>query len=83
MDIVCLILFGHNESLYLSLRSKSQTLVRDLFNMQNALNHISDWSSHLTCKCRKKIFNFQRLVHGSYYTALSYDVIHDILVLFT
>ena len=32
---------------------------------------------------QKKILNFQYSVHGSYYTALSYDVIHDVFVLFS
>jgi len=31
----------------------------------------------------KNIKIFQRSVCGSYYTALSYDVIHDVFVLFT
>jgi len=48
--------------------------------MQNVLNRVSDRSSHLTGKRRKKI---QRSVRGGYYTALSYDVIHDVIVLFT
>ena len=54
--------------------------VWDLINMQNVLNHVSDRSSHLTGKCRKKI---QRSVSGGYYTTLSYNVIYDVLVLFT
>jgi len=40
------------------------------------LNHVSDWSSHLTGKRREKVLNFQRSVRGRYCTALSYDVIH-------
>ena len=32
---------------------------------------------------QKKKFNFQRSVRDSYYTVLSYDVIHDVFVLFT
>jgi len=51
--------------------------------MQNVFNHVSDRSSHLSGKRRKKIKIFQRSVCGSYYTALSFDVIHDIFVLFT
>jgi len=51
--------------------------------MQNVLNHVSDRSSHLSGKRRKKIKIFQRSVCGSYYTALSFDIIHDIFVLFT
>ena len=60
--------------------SNSETKVRDLINMQNVLNHVSDRSSHLTGKCRI-FFNFRRLDRGGYHTALSYDVIHDIFVL--
>ena len=41
--------------------------------MQNVLNLISE----------KKIKNFQGLVCDGYYTTLSYDVIHDVFVLFT
>ena len=51
--------------------------------MQNVLNHISDQSFHLTGKCRKQIKNFQCSVRDSYYTTLSYGVIHDVFVLFT
>jgi len=51
--------------------------------MQNVLNHVSDLSSHLTGKRRKKIKNFQLSVCGGYYTTLSYDIIHDVFVLFT
>jgi len=69
-------------SSYLSLRPKPQALVWDLINMQSVLNHVSDQLSHLTGKCRK-IINFQRSVRGGYYTALSYDVIYDVFVLFT
>jgi len=50
--------------------------------MQNGLNHVSDRSSHLTSKCRFFLI-LQRSVCGSYYAALSSDVIHDIFVLFT
>jgi len=46
--------------------------------MQIVLNHVSDRLSHLTGKHRKIFFH-----HGSYYTTLSYDVIHDVFVLFT
>ena len=45
-------------SLYLSLRPKSQTLLWDLINVQNVLNHVSDRSSHLIGKCREKISAF-------------------------
>jgi len=45
--------------------------------MQNVLNHISDQSSHLSGKRRK---NFQHLVHDGYYTALSDDAIHDVII---
>ena len=69
-------------SSYLSLRPKSQTVVWDLINMQSVLNHVSDRLSHLTGK-QRKIMNFQRSVRGGYYTALSYDVIYDVFVLFT
>jgi len=40
-------------SLCLLPRPKSHTLVRDQINMPNVLNHVSDWSSDLTGKCRK------------------------------
>jgi len=50
--------------------------------MQNGLNHVSDRSSHLTSKCRFFLI-LQRSVCGSYYAALSSDVVHDIFVLFT
>ena len=43
---------------YLSLRTHSQTLIWDLINMQNILNHVSDRSSHLSGKRRKKISAF-------------------------
>jgi len=66
-----------------SLKLSSETKVWDVLNMQNVLNHVSDRSSHLSGKRRKKIKIFQRSVCGSYYTALSFDVIHDIFVLFT
>jgi len=42
-------------SCYLLLRPKSQTLVWDIINMQNVLNHVSDWSSNLTGKRYEKI----------------------------
>ena len=32
---------------------------------------------------QKKAENFLRLVRGGYYTALSFDIIHDVFVLFT
>jgi len=32
---------------------------------------------------QRKKFNFQRSVRGGYYTTLSYEVINDVLVLFT
>jgi len=72
-------------SLYLSLRPKSQTLLWDLINMQNVLNHVSDRSSQTDrpislANAEKK---FQRSACGSYYTALSYDIICDVFVLFT
>jgi len=52
--------------------------------MQNVLNHVSDKSSHLNGKRRKKtILNFPSLIRGSYFTTLSYDVVHDVFVLFT
>ena len=56
--------------------------------MQNVLNRVSDRSPHLTVnsqsgRCRKQVKIFQRSVRGGYYTALSYDVIHDVFVLFT
>ena len=51
--------------------------------MQNVINRVSDRSSRLTGKRRKKIKNFQRSVRGSYYTALSQNIIHDIFLLFT
>jgi len=44
--------------------------------IQDVLNHVSDRSSHVTGKRRKK---FKRSVRGGYYTALSYDVIHSFL----
>ena len=47
--------------------------------MQNVLNHVSGLSFHLTGKRRKKFF--QRSVPGGCYTALSYDVIHNVFVL--
>jgi len=48
--------------------------------MQNVLTHVSDRSSHLTGKrSKKQPKNFQRSVRGSYYTAISYDVIHDVI----
>ena len=50
--------------------------------MQNVLNHVSDQLSHLAGKCRENV-NFQHSVSGIYYTALCYDVIHDVLVLYT
>ena len=62
--------------------TKVSNLVWDLINMQSVLNHVSDRLSHLTGK-RRKIINFQRSVRGGYYTALSYDVIYDVFVLFT
>ena len=46
--------------------------------MQNVLNHVSDRSFNFTGKRRKKIKDFQ-----TDYTALSYDVIYDVFVLFT
>ena len=55
---------------------------RQKYNMQNILNHVSDRLSHLTGKCKKNE-KFQHPVRGGYYTALIYDVIHDISVLFT
>jgi len=33
-------------------------------------------------QAQKKISNFQRSVHGGYYTAVSCDVIYDAVVLF-
>jgi len=51
--------------------------------MQNVLNHVSDQSSHLTGKRRKNLKEIQRSVGGSYYTALGYDVIHDVFVVLT
>jgi len=53
--------------------------------MQNVLNHVqlqTDCPISLA-NAEKKILNFQCSVSGSYYTALSYDVIHDVFVLFT
>jgi len=51
--------------------------------MQNVLTHVSDRSSHLTGKrSKKQPKNFQRSVRGSYYTAISYDVIHDVFVFY-
>jgi len=54
-----------------SLKLQSETKVRDIINMLNILNHVSDRSSHLTGKPRK---NFQRSVRDGYYTAISYDI---------
>jgi len=45
--------------------------------MQNVLNHVSNRSFHLTGKTEK----ISAFVRGG--TALSYDVIRDVLVLFT
>ena len=47
---------------------RSQTLLWDLINMQNVLNHVSDRSSLLTGKCRKENLKFSafgpwRLLH--------------------
>jgi len=50
-------------------------------NMQNVLNHVSDRSSHLTGNHGNT--DFQCSVRGGYYTAVSYNVIHDLFVLFT
>ena len=50
--------------------------------MQNVLNHVSDQLSHLAGKCRENV-NFQHSVSGICYTALCYDVIRDVLVLYT
>jgi len=47
--------------------------------MQNVFNHISDRLADVTGK-RRKIKNFQRSVCGGYYTALSSDVIHDVVL---
>ena len=51
--------------------------------MENVLYHVSERSSHLTSRRRKKIGNFYRLVRVSYYTTLGYDVIHGVFVLST
>jgi len=53
--------------------------------MQNVLNHVACLLSHLTGKRRTKIKKFRRSVHDGYYkpTAVSYDVIYDVFVLFT
>ena len=53
----------------------------DLINTQNVSKRVSDRSSQSLRQTQKKIF--QHLVCGGYYTALSYDVIHDVFVLFT
>ena len=41
-----------------SLKLSSETKVWELINIQNILNHVSDWSFHLTGKCRKKFSPF-------------------------
>ena len=52
----------------------------DLINMQTDLNHVSDRSSHLTGKCRKKLKIFSVRSVTVIYTALHYDVIRDVFV---
>ena len=43
-------------------------------------NHVSDRSFLISLETRNFFFKFQRSVRGGHYTALSYDVIHDVFV---
>jgi len=56
--------------------------VSQMLSSWNVLNHVRDRSSHLTGERRKNFKNY-RSVRVGYYTTLRYDVIHDILVLFS